>query len=102
MRGVFVLFPSVSKNSQKQGLEEAELSWNSYERSSCTDCRRAAEAKGFREGFAKGFEEGKKEAKATAFEEGSQASKAKVAALKQQLKHLTAQLEKEVLLADNL
>ena len=91
---------------RKRGLEEGELSEESAEhrpqnRKRC-DRRRAAEAKGFGEGFAQGFEEGKKAAEAEAFEKGSQASKAEVVALKQQLQALLAQLEREVLRADNL
>ena len=98
------LFPSISKisRSQKRGLEEGEVSGDSKKSKSRADRRRAANAEGFGEGFAKGFEEGKKAAEATAFEEGSQASKAEVAALKRQLKALTDQLEREVLRADNL
>ena len=101
---VFLLFPSVSKisRSQKRGLEEGELSGGSKKSKSRAERRRAADAKGFGEGFAKGFEEGKKAAQATAFEEGSQASKAVVAVLNRQLKALTAELEREVLRADNL
>ena len=44
----------------------------------------------------------KKAAKRQKLEEGSQASKAEVAALKRQLKALTDQLEREILRADNL
>ena len=100
---LLLLFPSVSKisRSQKREREEGELSGHSKSKSRA-DRRRAAYAEGFGEGFAKGFEEGKKAAEATAFEEGSQASKAEVAALKRQLKALTDQLEREILRADNL
>ena len=94
--------------SQKRGLEEAEEGELSGE-SKCpkrsasrAQRRQAAEKKGYGEGFAKGYAEGKKAAEATAFEEGSQASKAEVAALKQQLERLKAELEREVLRADNL
>ena len=94
--------------SQKRGLEEAEEEELSGE-SKCpkrsasrAQRRQAAETKGYGEGFAKGFEEGKKAAEATAFEKGSQTSKAEVAALKQQLEKLKAQLEREVLRAENL
>ena len=93
------MFSKIS-HSQKQGLEEGEISGDS--KNTRAKRRRAAENKGFGEGFAKGFEEGKKAAEATAFEEGSQASKAEVAALNRQLKALTDQLEREVLRADNL
>ena len=93
------MFSKIS-HSQKQGLEEGEISGDS--KNTRAKRRRAAANKGFGEGFAKGFEEGKKAAEATAFEEGSQASKAEVAALKQQVARLIAQLDREVLRADNL
>ena len=95
------MFSKIS-HSQKQGLEEGEISGDSKNSATRAKRRRAAENKGFGEGFAKGFEEGKKAAEATAFEEGSQAAKAEVAALKQQVERLKAQLEREVLRADNL
>ena len=93
------MFSKIS-HSQKQGLEEGEISGDS--KNTRAKRRRAAANKGFGEGFAQGFEEGKKAAEATAFEEGSQASKAEVAALKQQVARLKAQLEREILRADNL
>ena len=91
---------------QKRGLEEGELSEESAgeqrPKRSRANRRKAAENKGFGEGFAQGFEEGKKAAEAKAFEEGSQASKAEVAALKRQVQTLKDQLAYEVLRADNL
>ena len=90
---------------QKRGLEEGELCEESAEerpKKTRANRRRAAEAKGFGEGFAKGFEDGKKAAEAKAFEEGSQASKSEVAVLKRQVQALLNQLEREVLRAENL
>lgn len=92
--------------SQKRGLEEGELppeiGPESKRNKTRSERRRSAEDKGFGEGYAKGFEEGRKAAEATAFEEGRQASKAEVAALKQRIESLTAQFDYEVRRADNL
>jgi hypothetical protein len=76
--GTYQLSPSMVTVTLQMGTKSAEH--RPQNRKRC-DRRRAAEAKGFGEGFAQGFEEGKKAAEATAFEEGSQASKAEVAAL---------------------
>ena len=106
MWSVFLFVVSKILYLHKRGLEEGEFSEESAEHRPKnrrrSDRRRSAEAKGFGEGFAQGFEEGKKVAEAKAFEEGSQASKAEVAALKRQLQALLDQLEREVLRADNL
>jgi len=95
---VFSFSIRFKKNSRNEDFkfEEGELPVDSKNDTTRADRKRSAEAKGFGEGYAKGFEEGKKALQGSRRQEGRQASKAEVAALKQRIESLTAQFDYEV------